>query len=112
MALGWPVSENGPMPGRPMRPVSKMAVDDRIDLVDAAARLVDALRIERDDPLGFGEPVEEQRRPRLRQAADFGGLRTVWPATCRSAASAPVVRSIHERAVDGIAAMQDARATR
>jgi hypothetical protein len=23
MALGWPVTENGPMPGRPMRPVSK-----------------------------------------------------------------------------------------
>ena len=23
MALGWPVIENGPMPGRPMRPVSR-----------------------------------------------------------------------------------------
>ena len=23
MALGWPVSENGPMPGRPMRPVAR-----------------------------------------------------------------------------------------
>ena len=33
IALGCPVSENGPMPGRPMRPVSKMAVEDRVDLV-------------------------------------------------------------------------------
>ena len=23
MALGWPVSENGPMPGLPMRPVAR-----------------------------------------------------------------------------------------
>jgi hypothetical protein len=23
MALGWPVIENGPMPGRPMRPVAR-----------------------------------------------------------------------------------------
>ena len=23
MALGWPVSENGPVPGRPMRPVAR-----------------------------------------------------------------------------------------
>ncbi len=23
IALGWPVIENGPMPGRPMRPVSR-----------------------------------------------------------------------------------------
>ena len=23
MALGWPVSENGPMPGWPMRPVAR-----------------------------------------------------------------------------------------
>ncbi|MNT81538.1 hypothetical protein D3C72_2211420 [compost metagenome] len=23
MALGWPVTENGPMPGRPMRPVAR-----------------------------------------------------------------------------------------
>ena len=59
IALGWPVSENGPMPGRPMRPVNKMAIDDRVDLVDAAARLVDALRIQRDDALGFAKPVEE-----------------------------------------------------
>ena len=53
MALGWPVTENGPMPGRPMRPVSRWTVDDRVDLVGAAGRLIDPLRIDRDDALGF-----------------------------------------------------------
>ena len=70
----------------------QMAVDDRIDLVDAAARLVDALRIERDGPLGFGEPVEEQRHRRPRPGRRC--RRSVQPsgaATCCSAASAPVV---------------------
>jgi hypothetical protein len=49
MALGWPVIEKGPAPGWPMRPVSEMAVDDRVALVGAAAGLVDALREQRDD---------------------------------------------------------------
>src|SRR5579864_3084812 len=36
-----------------------MAVQDRVDLVGALRRLVDALRIERDDTLGVAEHLEE-----------------------------------------------------
>ena len=47
----------------------QMAIDDGVDLVDAGARLVDALRIERDGLLGLGEPVEEGREVGRRQVA-------------------------------------------
>ena len=91
------------MPGRPIRPVSKMTVDDRIDLVDAAARLVDALRIERDDPLGSGEPVEEQRHRALGEAADVGGLCNRLAGDLLQRGFGAGGRSIHERAVDSVA---------
>ena len=51
----------------------QMAVDQRVDLVDAGARLVDALRIERDRLLGAREPVEEGRDVDGRQVA-VGGV--------------------------------------
>ena len=47
----------------------QMAVDDGVDLVDAGARLVDALRIERDRLLGAREPVEEGCQVGRRQVA-------------------------------------------
>ncbi len=53
----------------------QMAIDDGVDLVDAARRLVDALRIQRDDTLGAGEPVEEQTDSPLGQAAGRSRLR-------------------------------------
>ncbi len=59
MALGWPVSENGPMPGLPMRPDGQVAVDDGVDLVGALGGLIDALRIERHRFLRRREPGEE-----------------------------------------------------
>ncbi len=43
MALGWPVTENGPMPGRADAARGKVTVQDRVDLVGAAFGLVDAL---------------------------------------------------------------------
>src|SRR5258708_9741576 len=48
----------------------QMAVDDRIDLVVAAARLVYALGIQRDHALGFIEPVEKLFDRAARQPAN------------------------------------------
>ena len=39
----------------------KVAIDDRVDLVGSLRRLIDALAVERDDPLGGGETAEEAR---------------------------------------------------
>ncbi len=69
IALGWPVIENGPIPGRPIRPVSQMGVDDAIGLVGAAGRLVHTLREGGDDALGGAEPlVEAAQRCRIHPA--------------------------------------------
>ena len=43
MALGWPVTENGPTPGLPMRPVARWQLMMAFDLVGARRGLVDAL---------------------------------------------------------------------
>ena len=50
MALGWPVSENGPMPA-PDAAGREVNVDDGVDLVGALRRLIDALRETSDDTL-------------------------------------------------------------
>ena len=71
--IGLAGERERPHAGSSDSPGQQMAVDDRIDLVDAAGRLVDALRIQRDDALGFGEPVEEAFNRATGQPAD--GLR-------------------------------------
>ena len=70
MALGWPVTENGPMPGLPMRPVAEMAVDDGVDLVGAGRRLVDALAVD-------GDGLRRSRRRARRSSASVASVRPV-----------------------------------
>ena len=76
IALGWPVSENGPMPGWPMRPVARwqlmMALTLSVPCADwftpcekqVTALLVGAEQLEEARDVGF---VEAGRSARLRQ---------------------------------------------
>ena len=73
--IGLAGERERPHAGSSDPPGEQMAVDDRIDLVDAAGRLVDALRIQRDDALGLGEPVEEAFDRTTGQPADGCGVR-------------------------------------
>ena len=66
--MGCPVSENGDAPDLADPPGRKMAVDDGVDLVGALRRLVDALRVHRDDTLGIRKHLEERRDILLGQA--------------------------------------------
>ena len=59
MAFGWPVSENGPMPGRPMRPVARWQLMMALTLSVPEDGLVDALAVAGDDLLRRLEQAEE-----------------------------------------------------
>ena len=52
MALGWPVIENGPVPGLPMRPVARWQLMIALTLSVPRGRLVDALAEDGDGALG------------------------------------------------------------
>ena len=58
-----------PHAGAPDAAGGEVAIDDGIDFVRAARRLVDALRIERHHPLRAREPIEEARDRAGRQIA-------------------------------------------
>src|SRR5256885_5135094 len=77
-----------------------MAVEDRVDLVDAARGLVDALRIKRDDALGLGEPVEEQLDRAFRKPANSRGFRGGLILDLREGCFRTSGAGIHERAID------------
>ena len=64
MALGWPVTENGPMPGLADAAGGQMAVDDGVDLVGAVRRLVDALAVDGDRTLGRRRTARRTRAVR------------------------------------------------
>ena len=55
-------------------PCNKVAIDDRIDLIGAGRRLIDALGIERHHFAGFAEPIEEKLYGSFRQTARAGNL--------------------------------------
>jgi hypothetical protein len=58
IAFGWPVSEKGPMPGRPMRPVARWQLMMALTL-SVPEGLVDALAVAGNDLLRFFEQPEE-----------------------------------------------------
>ena len=67
----------------------EMAIDDRVDLVGAAGRLVDALRKDRDDALGRGEPVDRSCASVVRRdVAVACGRSRASPRIARAPASA------------------------
>ena len=96
IALGWPVSENGPMPSRPIRPVARWQLMMALTLSVPCNGLVDALRVERHDALRPGpERVERAiARRRLgpsRQPPPQGPAR--WTRARASAPRSPAVWS-------------------
>ena len=71
--VGLPGQGEGAHPGASDPPGQEMAVEDRIDLVDAARRLVDPLRIEGDHLRVFANQSKNSCDPALGKSADFGG---------------------------------------
>ena len=73
MALGWPVSENGPMPGRPIRPVARW-------------QLMMALTL--------SVPCADWFTPCEKQVTVFGVARNRWKKRATSPSSRPVAAAV------------------
>ena len=92
IAFGWPVSDSGPVPARPMLPGRQAEVDQRAVLERPDRRLVDAHRPQRHRALGRAEAARGgddvlAPAPRTTSAARSG----VQSAATVSASSAPRV---------------------
>ena len=109
MALGWPVTENGPMPGLPMRPVARWQLMIALTLSVPRGRLVHALAEDGDRPFGAANQ-------RSKKASRSAGVEAAVAATARStvasrarprsAASKPVDVRGDEAAVERAAAAE------
>ena len=101
MALGCPVSENGPMPGRPIRPGEQMAVDDAVHLVRAGGRLIHTLRERSDDALSGGKQLVELLETLGIDSTGARDALNVWrrASATSKAALAPVGMRGHESGV-------------
>ena len=75
MALGWPVTENGPAPGLPMRPVARWQLMMALTLSVPRRRLVHALAVDGDGFRGRGKQAVE--------AAELVLARGRWRRRCR-----------------------------